>query len=108
VHISRVELAEGLNMGLMKMLRPRSFKNGRIVAKAVVQVIRVFSMRGLSCCVGAQLVISLERHSDRDWASAMLASIRMRREGRRPEDAVCRIELAPELRRATSGIPEAD
>jgi len=107
-HISRAELAEGMSTGLMKMLRPRVWKNGRVIAKAVVQIMRTFPTRGLSCCVGAELVISLEKSSERDWAGAMLASIRMRREARRPEDALCQIGLAPKLPREISGIPELD
>lgn len=78
-HLSRVELADNLNHGLVEMVREGD-RRGRI--KTVVRIVRTLAARGLSCSVGDVLVLALSDRCQRGWALTMLAQIRMRREAR--------------------------
>lgn len=66
-------------MGLVEVLRE---ENERRRVKGIVRLTRTFAARGLSCIIGAELVIALGDPSERSWALAMLAQIRKRVEAR--------------------------
>lgn len=78
VHISRTELGDSLKHGLVEIVRPEDRRQRR---RMIVRAVRILNVRGLSCVVGAGLVIALGDPSDRGWALAMLAQVRKRREG---------------------------
>jgi hypothetical protein len=81
-HLSRAELADSLKHGLVELVR---YEDRRQHHKAIVRVVRILSVRGLSCRVGEALALMLASDNARGTALTMLSQIRMRRETR--EDA---------------------
>ena len=77
-HLSRTECAESLRFGFVEIVRSG---DRRLHRKMVVRMLRTLPLRGLSCSVGAGLVLALGSN-DRNWALAMLSQVRMRNESR--------------------------
>ena len=75
IHLSRTQAADFLSADTVDELRAPTRKT-----KGVLPLKRTVGLRGLSCRVGETLALAVADATSRDWALAMLRSIKLRRE----------------------------